>query len=266
MSVQFQNAPLAELIAELRWGPSMPIPTSNGPLQIPLTLPRSQDEAIFMQFAMIIAQRGYGRLERLIPPGIPTPPQLPACRFRPTQVDRQSPLFQIGKGIFSANALPPDYQSWQSFRPEVRAGIDALYAAHQQAGEPLPDVSQAVVRYIDIFNEELTGGRSIAAFLRDVLGIQILLPDSIANLAQAEIEPNVTFSVPIGVGVLTMNIGKAMRGTETAALLDTSVLIQRQIGRSADEAIEALTEARGVIHDLFLSLTQPIREAMRPKS
>lgn len=264
MSMQFQNPPLAELAVEVRWGPAVPQTAAGMPPKIQLTLPRSQDEAVFTNFAMLAAQHGYGRFERLTPIGLPVPAHFAACRFRPSDPEQPSPLFNIGKGIFGANALPPNYQSWKSFCPVVRQGIESLFEAHKRAGEPLPDFNQVLVRYIDIFNEELTGPRGISSFLDEILGIKLILPRSITKLATAEIQPNITFSVPIEIGLLTMNIGRAMKGTEVAPLLDTSVLIQRKIGSDAEAAIVALTEARSVIHDLFISLTASLHSAMRP--
>ena len=123
-----------------------------------------------MKFGMLMAQKGYGRVERLAPAGMPLPPQFIAYRFRPTSPDQQSPLFQIGKGIFSANAVPPNYQSWGSFCPIVRSGIEMLIAAHRGTGEPPPEFSQALVRYIDVFNDTSTGEKRDQVYERSFGG------------------------------------------------------------------------------------------------
>lgn len=264
MSIQYGNPPLVELIAELRWGPSLPTAQPNKMTTVAVTLPRAQDDEVFMNFGMLVAQKGYGRLERLAPAGVPLPPQFIACRFRPTDPNQQSPLFQIGKGIFTANAVPPNYGSWESFCPIVRNGIEMLIDSHQRAGEPPPDINQALVRYIDVFNDELTGGRSVSDFMSEVLGVQVTLPKAITSLAKIKIEPLIQFSVPVELGLLSMTIGGGTRGTDVLPLLDTSLLIQRPIGADVDEAIKALSDGRGVIHDLFRALTASIHETMRP--
>lgn len=264
MSVHYTKAPLVELIAELRWGPSLPAVEPNKFASVAVTLPRAKDEEVFMNFGMLLAQKGYGRLERLAPAGMPLPPQFIACRFRPTDPNQQSPLFQIGKGIFSANAVPPNYQSWEAFSPVVRQGIETLIEAHQRAAEAPPDITQALVRYIDVFSDELTGGRTVSAFMREVLGVDVAFPKAISCIAKAEVEPVIQFSVPVELGILSMTIGGGTQGADTLPMLDTSLLIQRSIGADADQAVKALTDGRGVIHDLFRELTAPIHEAMRP--
>jgi len=266
MSVHYRNAPLVELIAELRWGPSRPAVEAKNLASVGFMLPQAKDEEVFMNFGMLAAQNGFGRLERLVPAGIPLPPQFIACRFRPTDPNRQSPLFQIGKGIFSVNAVPPDYQSWESFCPVVRSGIETLIDAHRRADETLPEITQALVRYIDVFNDELTGDRSVSAFMSEVLGIEVTLPEAIRTLAKQEINPVVQFSVPVELGLLSMTIGGGTQGAGVLPLLDTSLLIQQSIGADVDKAVKALTDGRGVIHDLFRRLTAPIHEAMRPIS
>jgi uncharacterized protein (TIGR04255 family) len=187
------------------------------------------------------------------------------CRFRPAG-DQQSPLYQIGKGIFTINAVPPDYGSWDSFCPIVRTGVEMLIEAHRRAGEPLPNIDQALVRYIDVFNEGLTGGRSVSAFMSEVLGFTVSLPSAITNLATTEVEPTVAFSVPIEQGVLSMVIGGGTQNADMSPLLDTTLLIQRSIGDDVAQAVLALSDAREVIHNLFRALTAPIHEAMRPFS
>lgn len=264
MSIQYNDPPLVELIAELRWGPSLPSAQTNKLPPVPITLPRAQDDEVFMNFGMLMAQEGYGRLERLLPAGMPLPPHFVTCRFRPTDANQQSPLFQIGKGIFTANAMPPNYGSWKSFCPIVKNGIEMLIDAHKRAGEPPPEINQALVRYIDVFNDRLTSGRSVSDFMSEVLGVQVTLPMAITNLAKIKIEPLIQFTVPVEHGLLSMTLGGGTQGADVLPLLDTSLLIQRPIGSDIDQAIQALSDARGVIHNLFRALTAPIHETMRP--
>ena len=269
MSVTYKNAPLVELIAEVRWGPvtDTQLP-SVGQRTLRLSLPHPSDEDIFMHYGVVIAQKGYGRFERLIPPGAPVPMTAPACRFRPSDVEQQSPLFQVGKGVFTANALPPNYQSWQSFCPVVKTGLDSLYEAYKRAGQPAPQISEVLIRYIDVFGNELTGGRDLAEFLAEVMGVKLTLPPSITSLTKAgtSVQQVIQLEEQIDLGLLSLTVGPAIKANETAVLLDTSILVQRDIGADADAAIHALTEARGIIHDLFRGLTEPLHAIMDPTS
>jgi len=266
MSVTYQNAPLVELIAELRWGDSTP--TAQAPGQavvVRLALPGTKDEEMYMHLSAIMSRGGYSRLERLLPPGVPLPPTQVACRFRPSDPSAQSPLFQVGPRVFTANALPP-YRSWVSFGPVVEQGVSWLFEAHERAGLKPPALNVAMIRYIDAFDGHLTGGRDIHAFLREVMGLQILLPPALRELATdaARIAPTLQLMVPASVGQVRITFAEGKKGNESAIMMDTTVVIQREIGPDAKGAIAALTEGRQVIHDLFRELTAPIHELMEP--
>lgn len=266
MSVTYLNAPLVEIIAEVRWGPaSDAVRDGGGSGSILVTLPQTKDEELLMHFGAEISKRAFGRIERLSPPGMPMPVGQSVCRFRPTDVTKQSPLFQLGRGVFTSNALPPDYKSWAEFAPIVRTGLDALFESHTRASEAAPNISMVLVRYVDAFGPSLTDGMQPAAFIRNVLGIDIKLPRSISSLSTAdEVRPSLQFSVPTKLGQLQVALGSTVRNNQEAVILDTTMIIQRDIGANAEAALAALTEARGAIHDLFRELTAPIHAAMGP--
>jgi len=144
MSVTYKNAPLVELVAELRWGPSaaaLPANDQDQSRTVPFQFSSPKDEELYMQFAALISAEGYGRFERVAPPGIPSLPGQVACRFRPSDPEKQAPLFQLGIGLFTANALPP-YQSWSTFSPVVKLGLERVFEAHQRAADrPFSDVA-----------------------------------------------------------------------------------------------------------------------------
>lgn len=267
MSVTYKNPPLVELIAEVRWGP-VGDTAAMGPKSLRISLPHPLDEDIFMHYGVVIAQKGYGRFERLIPPGTPVPMTTAACRFRPTDTTQQSPLFQVGKGVFTANALPPNYQDWDTFKPVVRLGLESLFEAYTRAGQPAPQISEVLLRYINVFSSELTGGRELTEFLAEVMGIKLSVPTSISSLTKAgtSVQQVIQLEQQIDLGLLSLTIGPAVKANETAVLLDTSILVQREIGADIDAALNALTEARQVNHELFRALAKPLHNLMGPTS
>ena len=258
----YTNPPLVELISELKWGPQVG-ETGTNLFQLPQ---QSKDEEVLMQFATVAASQGYARVERLVPHGFPLPPGLVACRLRPTDVTKKSPLFQLGRGVFTVNGLPPEYRSWADFTPVIQLGVDAMFRAYDQAGAPPPKISTAVVRYIDAFKSDLTDGRPLLEFLDKVLGVSITLPMAITERAQnaAAVVPTLRIEVPLSIGLMTVAFGRGMRENEEAVMLDTAVTVQRDIGSSVSAAVAALSEARLVIHELFRSLTKPLHERMGP--
>lgn len=266
MSVTYNKAPLVELIAELRWGPSTDTAQADSQT-IVVALPQSKDEEIFMQFGAEMSAVGYGRFERVIPPGFPTPHGQVAFRCRPTSPQQKAPLFQLGLGVFTANALPP-YKSWDEFQPIVRTGIDCLFKAYDMATVEKPEFRIALIRYVDAFKSDLTGDRDMRTFLRDILGIEIRLPDPISSAAadQNAIKPSLQLAIPTTVGQLNLKLADGKIGNDQAVIMDMSVIVQREIGANADAAIAALGDGRRIIHDLFRGLTASIHDAMEPTS
>jgi uncharacterized protein (TIGR04255 family) len=208
---------------------------------------------------------GFGRFERLVPPGFPSLPSTPACRFRPTDPAAEAPLYQIGQGLFTANALPP-YKSWVEFAPVAKAGIERLLEAHARAALAPPEFNLAIVRYIDAFRNDLTGGRTVQEFLRDVMGISLTLPHVILDKATdpQAIQPVIQLGVPTTTGRLEMTIAEGKHGNDRAIMVDMSVQVPRSIGSDVTSAMQALTDGRQIIHDVFRGLTAPIHVAMEP--
>ena len=116
----FSNPPLVELVAELRWTPAgvgAPAPAAGVKL-IQFPLASEHAEQTFTNFSNQVAAQGFGNSERLVPVGFPYLPFMVVYRFRKPPAQGENFLYQIGWGVFSANALPP-YRDWDSFRPIV---------------------------------------------------------------------------------------------------------------------------------------------------
>jgi uncharacterized protein (TIGR04255 family) len=268
MSVTYKKAPLVELAAELRWSTlGVPPITPSSPPVFHLSMSRPKDDELYMHFGALMSAAGYGRFERVAPPGFPVMPSQVACRFRPTDIEKSAPLFQLGQGIFSANALPP-YKSWVDFSPIVRIGIEALLEAHKRTGISAPAFNAVMVRYIDAFLDDLTKGRTVQEFLREVMDLNLVLPKAIVSKAQdaASIQPVLQLVVPTALGRLEMTFAEGRHGNDRAVMLDTSILIQRDFGASAQPVMDALSDGRKIIHDIFIGLTAPIHAAMEPAS
>lgn len=266
MSITYKKAPLVELIAEIRWSsPNTIAPDSQQP-RLQFSLPHPSEELFYQNYGTVLSSLGYGRVERIIPPGVPTPMNTVACRFRPYDPEQQSPLFQVGRGIFTANALPPEYQSWQTFSPVVRMGLDMVFHASKSSGLPLPQISEVLIRYVDIFSGELMGGNEINDFVADTLGFKLSLPDGITSITKpgTTVQQVIQLQQQIDIGLLSITVGPARKEGEAGLMLDASILVQREIGNDIDAAISALTEARGVIHVLFRKLTEPLHKLMEP--
>jgi hypothetical protein len=78
MSVTFKNAPLVEMIAELRWGETAQ-PVQQG-LPIVMQGMTPEVDQFFMRLSGEVYQHGFRRAERLVPPGFPIFPFQPVFR------------------------------------------------------------------------------------------------------------------------------------------------------------------------------------------
>ena len=126
----------------------------------------------------------------------------------------------------------------------------------------------ALIRYIDAFKEDLSGGRDVLSFLQDVMGLTITLPDAILSQVenQQKIVPALQLIVPTALGRMEIKFSEGNLGNQQAIVMDSSLQIPRDIGASCDDAIGTLTEGREVIHELFRNLTAKIHDDMEPIS
>lgn len=270
MSVTFDRAPLVEIICELRWPQQVATAldkdkTIATPFVVHKTGGQNLDD-IFHTFSGEIYQKGYKRVERLNPPGTPVLAHHPLYRYRSEDPDFSSTLFQIGAGLFSANATPP-YRSWKSFSPVVRSGVEALSKAIVPASADF-SFSGLSLRYIDAFDSELRNGLSIEKFISEVLGFSTSLPPSFKrqNKNDAPEEVFLQFSVPLGDNIiLTGATGRANVKGETVALLDMTATLTKPIPSNTDAVMDKFNTCRNLLHTIFIDSTHSIKNLMKPK-
>lgn len=258
MSITFRNAPVVEIIAELRWGE-------------PKLIIGGQDlDTLFIRFGAEATKQGFTIFERALPPGAPIGPFQAVYRYR--SESSQGRLLQLGNGVFTANATPP-YQSWEAFAPEVRVGVEHLIAVLKDQKPGVVDFdaqkgfSHGILRYVNAFKADMTQGKKPLAFLADVLGINLTLPKALqsACLDGDSIEPVIQLTAATELGQIAISIGSGVVNNESALIYDISVVMLKPIEADADKVIERFTEARKVIHNLFVELTRPIHDVLQPE-
>jgi uncharacterized protein (TIGR04255 family) len=260
MDTTFENAPLVEIIAELHWDPTTDKKIDLS--QPAFVLFDSDSEAYFTKFLTEIAENGYGMSERMVPPGAPQALFSPTYRIK--KIADPSTLFQVGPGLFTANATPP-YKSWTTFEPVVKVGVNKLLASRSgpQKDRPFRVVK---LRYIDAFKPELTNGMSAEQFMNEILGFKFSIPaaieyrpDSLNAHLQYKFMGKDGFTVR-----LTVADGKV--AGDNALIMDTTLEMEGPVPPDSDQIMAILGRARRVIHDTFLQLTKPIEGRMRPKT
>ena len=270
----FSNPPLVELIAELRWAPgsvSSGIPAQPGgggdqtlqtvTIQFPITSPYLEES--FLRFSNQAAEKGFHISERVIPAGFPLLPFIVVYRFRKPPAAGGNFLYQIGPGVFSANALPP-YRDWDSFRPIVREGIQALLASRPPT-ENIP-FSTVILRYIDLFSEEFTEGKRSFQFVNDVLGLKLELPgilnEQISDVN--DVQSGIQLSMPLTNGLaMKLNLQDGAAAGKPGILMSTEVLAVQPTPPEISQIMQTLENAHASIRMTFLGLTEKLSAKMQ---
>lgn len=272
MSKTYKNPPLIELIAEVRWtAPQLQLGNVNF---IDGHIPGSdhnfgagQPEELYMHFGAIAVQHGYSNFERLVPPGFPVQAHQAVYRYKNPSESAEPIVYQLGSGVFTVNATQP-YRSWATFAPSLVRGLEMLRKAYAGLGQPQPAFSAGLVRYIDAFREEMTQGAPPLEFIGNTLGLKIQMPASVSKSCTSfgGILPTVQLQVPVKPGVLAINLGSGHVQGEPAILLDMTVRVNDQLSSEPAEAVAALSEARLIIHDIFVEMTGKLDAIMQPES
>lgn len=260
----FANPPLVELIAELRWVPGIAGPVNSQAGTATIQLPLGFGEESLERFRRSIAQKGFAASERLVPVGFPLIPFTVAQRFRkPSTDEKENYLYQVGLGVFSANALPP-YRSWDSFRPIVREGVETLLDTRHSTDRANVTV---LLRYLDVFTDEFTEGRKSVAFLNDVLGIKLSVPATLTEQASNlhELRAGLQLALNLKDG-LSMNIGvqDGAVGTKVGIVMSTEAFTIQPVNPQLNSIMENFERAHDYIRVTFLGLTTKIRDKMKP--
>lgn len=260
----FENPPLVELIAEVRWQtPSVQIElVPNRPVFIGGQM---QDPVFYEPFLRLAVDAGYTQSERLSPAGFPVQVEQPVFRFRKTD-PKDTSLYQIGPGMFSANITPP-YQSWEDFRPVVERGIEMLLASFSAIpDEKRPKIFALIsLRYIDAFRNSLTGGGASSEFLRRTLGFEFTIPQAVSQFAADEnsVQARLNYIVPLKSGhEMQINLFDAISNGEPSVIMDTVVSLAAESRATIPSAMQVLDDAHQVIRDSFLGLTTQLHQKM----
>jgi uncharacterized protein (TIGR04255 family) len=267
MAITFSNPPLVELTAEFKWSPSETLGTPVGVPVVQQVVPflgGTKLEEFFMRLGGELYQLGFQMSERLVPPGFPALPNQAVVRFRSNDASKSSVLYQAGPGMLSIHATPP-YRSWKDFLPYVESGLRALLKSRLDS-EKDKFFSEINLRYIDLFGVELAQGRSVASFISEVLGISVTLPDAVRRLSRSDgvSNLNLLFALPISCGTLTMNVADGKAGNRSGTVLITGISSKGERSANLDVIMKWLDEAHGIIHDVFVKMTEPIHNLMKP--
>lgn len=265
-TISYKKAPLLELIVEVRW-PVRTITQSGGP---PIIADPSSHFDIWFQGIADSLKDSHPELERLLPHEMP--PLAHQAIFRFKKPGAAFPIYQFGHGIFTVNAGPPDYKSWEVFRPQVQTGIEALIRSMPEDGSPETFISVSL-RYIDAFRKDLRGDLSNYSFMKDVLGVSITMPDDLLSSAKDsnQIDPTYALRMPLpepdgAILAFQLGAGQIGKSSDTDTIMDMTYVVNNALDMEVNSLLSVLDNGHSMTHQWFRKLTGNIHIKMEPEN
>nr|WP_175799555.1 TIGR04255 family protein [Burkholderia anthina] len=270
----FAKPPLVELMAEVRWGiPTIPLGQSGGTSAFPIPIVPGQPvqftasgayDSFFAEFAKRVRELGFTIQERTVPANMVVPPFKAVWRWQ--NPDAPGTMLQLGAGVFTINGAPPTYIKWADFVGTVSSALDALLGAMPTYPEPPEKFSQLLMRYVDLFDEHLAEGKKHAEFLRDVLGVNVVLPKAMTEQARPEsdIAPSLSVAMPVEGGSANFVFTPGIVSGKSGFILDSTITADRELSIDRDVVVENFTRAHDILNSIFVGMTAPIHRLMEP--
>lgn len=244
------QAPLIEVIFEIRWGEEEGSPQGGLALKFP-----DEDQDLFKgRFQAAIEGLGFTSVERPYPAGIP---HVPSLRFR--RAPNTWPCYQVGLGIFTTNQINDGYD-WSTFKENVLQGIHLFDKTRDVGLADIPNV-MIELRYQDgfMFGEY----ESATAFLSDKLEITFDAPSEFIkselleeNIEGQKLQFMLKSKIPNGVTSVTLEQG--LINGQPGFVMNTAVRSSNeQFTPSSELMPQWLEEAHEVHRHAFRTLISP---------
>lgn len=259
----FKNAPLVEMIVEIRWA-----------LMSLQSLPQGGVDpfydALKKGLAKKLAQQGYPLLEEIVPLEVPREFLGGQITTRYRKETDTWPLYQLGPGVFTVN-IADGYTGWSEFRKVIQLGIITLLSSHPAVGTL--EIQSLKLMAIDAFTSRHKFN-SYYDFSKKYLGLNLVLPDKyIAGYAQVnEVSVASETLIPLSrhdiQGQARIEVREGRHNEERALLLNTSIESQRSLkGDEAEQEIINWFDSAHVVHSkMFKSILSPeLRAILEPE-
>ena len=260
----YENAPLIEVIAEIRWALQDVMAPSGVRID-----PHFQ--AFAEDFRSAAAEKGFGFVERVVPENVPLEmvPYNVVFRYRKRQ--NQWPCMQIGPGVLTVNHVPP-YKGWAEFEPHVASMIDMLLSTY-----PVPErylhLNLLELRYIDGFQEKLRMTKP-GPFIREHLQLHQDFPEAVLELCAGtldDVEPSGVYRFPVREPANTtgsIQVGTGQANNEPAVLATFKLQLQDPKSIELDRGVLArwYSDAHKTVRNMFQGVTSDeLKELMGPR-
>ena len=218
-TTRLPNAPLAEVVFEMRWG-------LQGEAEAhPLLQVDPGYSLLADQFTHAARKAGFPVMKELHSVHEVTAHSV-VRRFYRAQ-DRNFPLWQIGPGIFAVN--DSSQYKWDQFKKMALRATDVLLSSYPKMKSFALRPIHLELRYIDIFDQELVGTVDLLEFARGATHFDLSLPAFLAEKQQFSrpLSGRFVFEVPLkrmrGT-TLRIDFGSGQRAGEAIVRLESKVL------------------------------------------
>ncbi|OQX79446.1 MAG: hypothetical protein B6D61_03520 [Bacteroidetes bacterium 4484_249] len=235
MAKKLNNAPLQEVIFELRWKVS-------GPEEL-------QRFNYLHGDLYSLVKKDLKYRETLLPPEIPVELYInrPIYRFRP--VKGGYPLIQIGPGILTTNTIDQDYY-WEKFNTFTKDTLNNLFNVFQFPSGTNIDLA---LQYHDFFEFSFSN-QNIYKFLKDNLHIYFNQDFFITSKNPNEISLGFSYNTEFGTFVIKINKGKNQQNKE-GVIVQFKVL-HRKFELEGEKIMTWVNNAHDICSDTFIKLTK----------
>ena len=258
-TARLPNAPLAEVVFEMRWG-------LQGAADVPPSFHVDPGFSLLAdEFTRAAQKAGFPEMKELhafhelMAYGI-------VRRFYKAQ-DRDFPLWQIGPGIFAVN--DSSQYEWDQFKEMVLRGTDVLLSSYPKMRSFALRPIHLELRYIDIFDQELVGTVDLLEFASAATHFDLALPAYFAEAQQFDRPYSGRFALDVPVkrkkGTnFRIDFGSGQRAGQPIVRLESKVLTTGEsvptLGRK-DTFIRKLSSwlqnAHNMTSPFFRSIVRP---------
>jgi hypothetical protein len=249
MSGKLANAPLTEVVFEIRWETQ----TATAPF---VTDPGYSK--VFDSFTAYARKQGFTRIVDKQPPysGL-----LNSISRRFYKEKTEFPILQIGPGTFASNASA-EYE-WNEFKERSLKAASELIRSYPKHKEHRLRISHVELRYIDTFSEAIAPVTDVTQFMRDATRLELHLPnfwhnDNLSQEVRGRIVLDVDARKPAGARFY-FDLGSANLDDTPIVRMESKIVATRDnvlpIGKDFEQALsEWLDEAHDITSPSFKAL------------
>ncbi|TAL34486.1 MAG: TIGR04255 family protein [Spirochaetes bacterium] len=232
------NAPLQEVIFEIRWDPDVDQETNQ-----PLDLGYELAQGLFAEsVAKILSYH-----KRLAAPSIPVfSPYMLAHQF--WKSNGEWPVVQLGPCIMTVNDIGKNYIWQSSFKPLTVTMLDILQKSYKK---PIR-FNSVSLRYVDAVDLPSVPNASVQAFIEDNFKLKLNREYAVEG-ALNDINITEVYLLPDGTN-LNITVASGTHGVKISPAIIWQTAVTKSASTTSNDIVEWLEMVHNVVSSLFKSM------------